>query len=76
LSNDVAPRNPITGTADCCARAESGQAAAPPSSLMNARRFIDRTLFNPTKAKSQHIELAAASQRGGLLGPQHINKRK
>jgi hypothetical protein len=24
----------------CCARAASGQAAAPPSSVMNSRRFI------------------------------------
>ncbi len=30
------PRNPTTGSADCCARAASGQAAAPPSRLMNA----------------------------------------
>ena len=31
---------PITGIADCCARAASGHAAAPPSSVMNSRRFI------------------------------------
>jgi hypothetical protein len=29
--------NPITGIAGCCARAASGQAAAPPSSVMNSR---------------------------------------
>jgi hypothetical protein len=33
-------RNPITGTAGCCARAASGHAAAPPSSVMNSRRLM------------------------------------
>jgi hypothetical protein len=28
-------RKPITGIAGCCARAASGHAAAPPSSVMN-----------------------------------------
>ena len=32
-------RNPITGIAGCCARAASGHAAAPPSSVMNSRRL-------------------------------------
>ena len=32
-------RKPITGIAGCCARAASGHAAAPPSSVMNSRRF-------------------------------------
>ena len=33
--------NPTTGSAGCCARAASGQAAAiPPRSVMNSRRFI------------------------------------
>jgi hypothetical protein len=30
---------PITGIAGCCARAASGHAAAPPSSVMKSRRF-------------------------------------
>jgi hypothetical protein len=30
--------------AGCCARAASGHAAAPPSSVMNSRRFISLTL--------------------------------
>jgi hypothetical protein len=38
-SGDVALRNPITGIAGCCARAASGQAAAPPSRVMKARRL-------------------------------------
>ena len=34
-------RNPITGIEDCCARAARGHAAAaPPSNVMNSRRFI------------------------------------
>ena len=41
VSGDAALRNPITGIAGCCARAASGHAAAaPPSSVMNSRRFI------------------------------------
>jgi len=33
-------RYPITGIACCCARAANGHAtAAPPSSVMNSRRF-------------------------------------
>src|SRR5262245_50292283 len=32
-------RNPTTGMANCCARAASGHAAAPPRSVMNWRRF-------------------------------------
>ena len=38
-SGDPALRNPITGIAGCCARAASGHAAAPPSSVMNSRRL-------------------------------------
>ena len=39
VSGDAALRNPITGTAGCCARAASGHAAAaPPSSVINSRR--------------------------------------
>jgi hypothetical protein len=44
--SDPAVINPITGMAGCCARAASGHAlaaighaAAPPSSVMNWRRF-------------------------------------
>jgi hypothetical protein len=39
-SGDLLSRNPITGSAACCARAASGHAAALPSSVMNCRRFI------------------------------------
>src|SRR6516225_9004922 len=37
---DVLLRNPTTGIAACCARAASGHAAAPPSSVMNSRRLL------------------------------------
>jgi hypothetical protein len=46
----TALRNPITGIADCCARAAIGYAtAAPPRSVMNSRRFTARCLpyFQP-----------------------------
>jgi hypothetical protein len=36
-SGDAKLRNPITGVVACCARAESGHATAPPSSVMNSR---------------------------------------
>ena len=40
----LAPRNPIIGSLPaCCARAASGHATAPPSSVMNARRFMQRS---------------------------------
>jgi hypothetical protein len=31
-------RSPITGVADCCARAQSGHAAAPPTTATKPRR--------------------------------------
>jgi hypothetical protein len=41
-------RYPIAGIARCCARAASGHAAAaPPSSVMNSRLFIDRIASDP-----------------------------
>jgi hypothetical protein len=39
-SGDLALMNPTTGSAGCCARAANGHAAAPPSSVMNARRLM------------------------------------
>src|SRR5262245_34495194 len=41
---ELDPRNPITGIAGCCASAAPGQAAAPPSSNMNLRRFTAQCL--------------------------------
>src|SRR6516165_9529054 len=38
------PKNPIIGSlAGCCARVARGQAAAPPSSVMNSRRLLIRS---------------------------------
>src|SRR5215831_12224815 len=51
----VAPSRRTTGIAACCARATSGQAAAPPSSVMNSRRFIGL----PPKAKDHERSIAA-----------------
>jgi len=36
--------NPITGIAGCCARAASGHAATPPSSVMNSRLLLRNTI--------------------------------
>src|SRR5262249_62015227 len=39
-SSEPAPISPTPGSVGCCARAASGQAAAaPPSSVINSRRF-------------------------------------
>src|SRR5262249_20461952 len=47
---EVLLRNPITGIAGCCAHAASGQAAAaPPSSVMNSRRFKPKPPVLPTE---------------------------
>jgi hypothetical protein len=67
--------------AGTCDRTSTGLvAAAPPSSVMNSRlRILSNCISTlPAKAssRSQHIELAASSQPGGLLCPQHVGKRK
>jgi hypothetical protein len=47
-------KNPITGIAGCCARAASGHdATAPPSSVMNSRRFTS----NFSRASKRKIAL-------------------
>src|SRR6516165_6614315 len=47
---EPALRNPMTGIAACCARATSGHAAAaPPRSVMKARRFIFRLIQSPRR---------------------------
>src|SRR5262249_7464087 len=44
------PRNPMVGCLGCCARPASGHiAAAPPSNVMNSRRFIRSTRRRPTE---------------------------
>jgi hypothetical protein len=39
--------NPTTGIAGCWARAASGHAAAPPSSVMNSRRAFEQLVDQP-----------------------------
>jgi hypothetical protein len=51
--------------APCCARAASGHATAPPSSVMNSRRLNWSNCIRspPARAELQDIELSANSQR-------------
>src|SRR5262249_41990857 len=59
-------RNPITGIAACCARAASGHAAAaPPSSDMNARRFMSDTGLSLPPA-IPHPSVGSTSKRRSL----------
>src|SRR5262249_47201150 len=63
-SSPAPKRNPITGV-DGCARAASGHATAPPSSVMNARRFIwpPPRLNQNDRLGTYHIELAPYVRR-------------
>jgi hypothetical protein len=71
-------RTPITGTAGCCARAASGQAAAPPSPAMNSRRRR-QILICPSRglAAAAHRDMhdcrAPAAACGGGLEPDSIS---
>ena len=61
----AAPKNPMVGSfAGCCARAASGHAAAaPPSSVMNSRRFNRSNCICRAPARDrQHTALARISQ--------------
>src|SRR5215470_4499555 len=56
-SGDLGSRYPITGIAACCALAASGHAAtAPPSSVMNSRRFMGA----PPQARAADYQLVQA----------------
>src|SRR5262249_26633093 len=71
-------RSPITGIAGCCARAASGHEAAPPMSVMNARRFIIRSprydTLRELKLSSRHDPLVESrcaiymSRLAGVVG--------
>src|SRR3984893_2955078 len=55
-------KKPIIGIAGCCARATSGQAAAPPViSVMNSRRLMDHP--STRAAHPYHGRLRCASQQ-------------
>src|SRR5260370_32455864 len=61
----AAPSHPITGTAVCCACAESGPPApTPPSSVMNSRRFTAQYLPMLWARIAQHYCCAAEFQSG------------
>jgi hypothetical protein len=51
LEKISAPTNPTTGVDGCCARPASGQAAAPPTNVMNSRRLI---AFPKTQGKASN----------------------
>ena len=61
-------RNPTTGIAGCCARAASGQpAVAPPSSVINSRRFM---LPLPGASGMSHLAQIIALRQGvGITAP-------
>src|SRR5262249_34378590 len=70
--------------AACCARAACGQAAAaPPSSAMNSRRFVDGSTLSTASAinatapslQRKDIDRAALRHLGILAGEQQIHAR-
>ena len=50
---DLVPRYPITGTVGCCARAASGQTAAPPRAAINSRRRR-QILICPSRTRERY----------------------
>src|SRR5262245_49848603 len=67
-ASEVLRTNPITGIADCCARAASGQAAAPPSSVMNWRRPKSSMGSSPEPAVPAYRRLTMPRKRPQVLG--------
>ena len=63
-SGDSPCRNPITGIAGCCARAASGHAAAPPSSVMNSRRLMRSLLAEQLQDRGDSCGLSLTSLEG------------
>src|SRR5262249_14906604 len=62
-------RNATTGITTCCARAASGQAAAaPPSNVMNSRRF--------TASASRVSDRKDSTPGGRLVGPAVLRPRQ
>jgi hypothetical protein len=54
---DAPLRNPITGSAGCCARAASGHAAALPRSAMKLRRLMQHSPWRTKSTKEQRCAL-------------------
>src|SRR5262249_27809877 len=76
-SADWALRNPTTGITSCCARAASGHAAAPPSSVMNSRRLrarmgsphpVQPASRTPRLARRDWLVLGATLNRSEIEG--------
>jgi hypothetical protein len=61
-----APRNPITGIADCCARAASGHTTVPPRRVMKSRRLMP----TPSQAEAQIFNI----QNDSTPGPRGMGK--
>src|SRR5262245_56018712 len=61
-------RKPTTGIAACCARAAIGHAAAPPSNVMNSRRF--------TASASRVSDRKDSTPGGRLVGPAVLRPRQ
>jgi hypothetical protein len=60
---------PIIGSlGGCCARTRRGHAAAPPTSVMNSRRFTMRLLWNdvPADPTNKVLLFVATEARGEL----------
>ena len=76
-------RNPITGIVGCCARAGSGHAAAPPSSVMNRRRSARSIAVMGSGSKRAHrrehylieIERGIAPASGQSISPSELPER-
>src|SRR5262249_9208387 len=64
-SDDPALTNATTGPFGCCARAASGHAAAPPSSVMKSRRFTAGASVLPTETRA-HISYGRRRLRCGI----------
>src|SRR5215472_5516171 len=69
---DPAPKKPIVGSLlTCCARAASGHAAAPPSSVMNSRRHLvgerEQLLWNLEAQRLGGLEVDGQFELRGLL---------
>jgi hypothetical protein len=65
---------PITGVAGFCARAASGHATAPPSSVMNARRFtrsprLRAAGIDVDNSTPNHLLNIPVSERGYNINP-------
>src|SRR5262245_15255736 len=60
-AGDAALRNPTTGSTDCCARAASGHAAAPPSSVMNSRHLVGEDVKARVYGPRDRVQRRASS---------------